>query len=369
MSTLLILPLRCPTIAPAPALSPVFSKLMIQPPLGKPWLLYVLLGSSLALNLLMVSDKDAPAPAEAPVAEAAPAADPTADPAVAVADADAEDGAGINEPVEDPTDAAPLPIEPGEWQSLEAKVEHSLARTFQKNAGEHADALSAVYARLFMWDIDLRRDLQKGDKVRVLWRVSEDGEVEIAAAKLRSRKFGKTLTAYRWQAPGDDYTSYWRGDGVESALRLKNSPLESYEQITSLLKDRPTHKGMDFKTPVGTPVRTPMAGNVTRVNWNWAANGNCVEVQFDDGTLAKFLHLDELKATAGARVQPGQVVALTGNTGRSTAPHLHYQLDRGTRNIDPIDYHGTERRHLTPEVTEAFKAEVERLNALMKSDT
>lgn len=340
---------------------------MIQPPLGKPWLLYALLGSSLVLNLMMVSNKDAPATADAPVADAAPAAESTAAPSAVAA---AEAVAGLDAPLPEPTaDAAEPVTASGEWQFMEARVEHSLARTFQKNTGEHADALSAVYARLFMWDIDLRRDLQKGDKVRVLWRLSESGEVEIAAAKLRSRKFGKTLTAYHWQAPGDEYPSFWRADGTEAGLRLKNSPLDSYEQITSLLKDRPTHRGMDFKTPIGTALRTPKAGNVTRVNWNWAANGNCVEVQFDDGTLAKFLHLDELKATAGARVQPGQVIALTGNTGRSTAPHLHYQLDKGSKNIDPIDYHGTERRHLTSEVTETFKGEVERLNALMKSDT
>ena len=80
----------------------------------------------------------------------------------------------------------------------------------------------------------------------------------------------------------------------------------------------------------------PKAGNVTRVNWNWAANGNCVEVQFDDGTLAKFLHLDELKATAGSRVQPGQVIALSGNTGMSTGPHLHYELHVGGKAVDAM---------------------------------
>ena len=348
-------------------ISPVFPNSMIQPPLGKPWLLYALLGSSLALNLLMVSDKDTPADAGDPVAEVSDV--PSGVAAEATAAADAEAGAGLEAPPVDAEVEVTDAVDLGTWQSLEARVEHSLARTFQKNGGEHADALSAVYARLFMWDIDLRRDLQKGDKVRVLWRLDESGKVEIAAAKLRSRKYGKTLTAYRWQAPGDEYTSYWRSDGVEASLRLKNSPLASYEQITSLLKDRPTHRGMDFKTPVGTPTRTPKAGTVTRVNWNWAANGNCVEVQFDDGTLAKYLHLDELKATAGARVQPGQVVALTGNTGRSTAPHLHYQLDRGKKNIDPIDYHGTERRRLTDEVTATFKVEVERLNAMLNSDS
>ena len=66
-----------------------------------------------------------------------------------------------------------------------------------------------------------------------------------------------------------------------------DGPLDEYEQITSLLKDRPNHKGMDFKTPVGTPVKAPASGTVTRINWNWHANGDCVELKLADGTLAK----------------------------------------------------------------------------------
>lgn len=338
---------------------------MLQPPLGKPWLLYAILGSSLILNLTMVLRSPDEASTAAPVADAAPVVEDGAPSLTAAALTAASTPSAL--PVAAQVDDAAMV--PGEWTALEASVEHSLARTFQGVAGEHADALSAIYARLFMWDIDLRRDLQQGDKVRVLWRVGDDGEIEIAAAKLRSRKYNKTLTAYRWQAPGDDFPSYWQANGAEAALRLKSSPLASYEQITSLLKDRPTHKGMDFKVPVGTSVHTPKAGTVTRVNWNWSANGNCVEVKFDDGTLAKFLHLDALQTSAGARVQSGQVIALSGNTGHSTAPHLHYQLSRGSEIIDPIDYHGTERRQLTADVMRAFSAEVEHLNEQLRSAT
>jgi murein DD-endopeptidase len=327
---------------------------MMQPPYGKPWLLYGLLGGSLALNVLMTLDKPpteptaAAAEAHTEVAPALPAVD-NVDVAVNDVDVDVD-----------------VDVAPGEWRVVEARVRHSLARTFQDAVGgEHADALSAVYARLFMWDLDMRRDLQQGDKVRVAWRLNEEGSVEVLAASFRSRKFAKTLTAYRWTRPGDDFPSYWRADGVESSFRLKSGPLQDYEQITSLLKDRPSHQGMDFKAPVGTPIRSPHTGTVSRVNWNWAGNGNCVEVQFSDGVTAKFLHLSELKVTAGAHIQPGQVIALTGNTGRSTAPHLHYQLERGSETLDPVDYHGTERRQLGSDIMPAFLAEAERLSGLL----
>jgi murein DD-endopeptidase MepM/ murein hydrolase activator NlpD len=106
---------------------------------------------------------------------------------------------------------------------------------------------------------------------------------------------------------------------------------------------------MDFKTPVGTAVRSPKAGTVTRTNWNVGANGDCVELRYADGVLAKFLHLQSVGVRVGQRVAAGAIIATSGNTGRSTAPHLHYQLDRGERAIDPVDYHGTTRRKLPAE--------------------
>lgn len=316
-------------------------------------ILVAMLACSVTLNVVQLfsgscSEEHAPtaaaslaeqAPEQAPEAAAeatANAADPQVD--------QVEDSAGAAAPVQ--LEAAPAAPTLGEWKSLAARVEQSLARTFQNAAGEDGDALSSVYARLFVWDLDLRRDLQAGDTIAVVWRKGPDGFPAIGAASFHSQKLGRTLTAFPWKATGDTYSSYWRLDGTEVPMRLKDGPITQYEQITSLLKDRPTHKGMDFKTPVGTEITAPGAGTVTRVNWNWTYNGNCIEIRLDDGVLAKFLHLSENRVAAGARVSSGQVIALSGNTGHSTAPHLHYQLDKGTKTVDPLDYHGTIRRQL-----------------------
>lgn len=330
----------------------------------KPVVLYGLLAASLVLNVFLLL-------------RGGPDGQPGGETGIESADLDAE---GSGEPVEEaPAEAAakpgaanPAAEQPAAgapsadgWTVVRAKVESSLARTFQLNAGEDGDALSSVYTRLFVWDLDLRRDMQAGDALAVAWRKAADGLPEIAAANLKSMKLGKTVTAYRWQAPGDQFPSYWHPDGSEAPLRLKNGPLDSYEQITSLLKDRPTHKGMDFKTPVGTEVKSPKAGTVLRVNWNWGANGNCIEVRFEDGVLAKFLHLSENRVKEGDRVSAGQVIALSGNTGHSTAPHLHYQLDRDSKTLDPLDYHGTVRRTLTPEQTAALKRDTAGFEAML----
>ncbi|MCB9742971.1 MAG: M23 family metallopeptidase [Alphaproteobacteria bacterium] len=335
-------------------------------PDSPPYLLYGILGASLVLNLFMAIDRD-PAPPES--GDVGLSADVSSfevaegETALAEASAPAVASAGVEVIA---MDAAPGGGSVGGFHAVRGVVDHSLARTFQSEVGdENADAVAAVYSRQFMWDLDLRRDLRKGDVVTAAYRVLDNGDVDMPVAWFESSKLGRTLKAYRYQAPGDAYASYWYVDGTEVPLRLVAGPLEDYEQITSLLKDRPTHKGMDFKADVGTPVVSPKAGTVTRVNWNWSANGNCVEVRYADGTLAKFLHLDTVKVQAGQHVSSGQVLADSGNTGRSTAPHLHYQLDKGNKVIDPLDFHDTIRRKLPASAMQDFNREVARLDALL----
>lgn len=315
----------------------------LDPPDGRPWALLVLCGGSLLLNVVLATRLWMASPADEVVA----AADVTA-PAAEAAPAEV---AAAAEPVE----AAPAaPTDPNLIR-IRTPINGSLALTFQGAAGEHGDVLSAVYARLFVWDLDLRKDLQRGDEIAVAY--SWDGELaHIPVASYRSGKLGKELRAYEFKAAGDHYPSWWDASGTEVPHRLIEDPLSgNYEQVTSLLKDRPTHKGMDFKVDVGTPVATPKGATVVRTDWNWKYNGNCVEVRYDDGTLARFLHLSETKVEAGQRLAAGTVVGLTGNTGRSTAPHLHYELERNGAVVDPVKYHGTVRRTLGESDLPAFE--------------
>lgn len=328
---------------------------MSNPPFAKLWLLYVALAFSLGLNVVLWFDGGSSDGTQVASLEEDLVEDPSGETEV------------VEEVAVEPAAAAPETAPVAGWTELHAKVDQSLARTFQQTAGESGDALSSVFARLVVWDVNLRRDLQAGDAVAVVWRVGADGVPEIAAARLQSQKLGRTMSAYAWKAPGDAYPSFWHLDGTEVPLRLKEGPLAQYEQITSLLKDRPTHKGMDFKTPVGTEVLASRAGTVTRVNWNWGSNGNCIEIRNDDGVMAKYLHLSENKVAEGDKVRPGQVIALTGNTGHSTAPHLHYQLDRGTKTLDPLEYHGTERRSVDPAQVAILQSDTKAFQAALDS--
>lgn len=253
------------------------------------------------------------------------------------------------------------------YQHLSLSVKGSIARTFNQALGaEEGDLVSAFYSRIFMWDLDLKSDVRAGDKLTLLYRIGEDRQVEIAAATYRSSKHNRTYRAYHFQQDGRPYPHFYSEDGKEVAARLFHSPLADYEQVTSLLKDRPTHKGIDFKAPVGTDVLAPHAGRIGRVNWgSFKYNGNCVELIFDNGNIAKFLHLDKLPDTTkpGLRVKAGEAFATSGNTGRSTAPHLHYQVETPKgRIIDPFESEKTTHLQLPKAEMPTFLEKVSELD-------
>jgi len=251
---------------------------------------------------------------------------------------------------------------------VRANVERNIPHSFRQVVPDISDALGQVYARNFVWDLTMQRDLRAGDTLAVVFEEPPQGEIIVHAATLASQRYGRTFEAFRFQATGDPFPSYWTADGTEVPRRLNNSPIEAYEQITSLLRDRPNHHGIDFKAPVGTPITSPFAGTVLRTNWNAAANGTCIEIQYHDGMVGKFLHLSENRVAVGDQVTAGQVIALSGNTGNSTGPHLHYQLNQGASGavLDPVDVHGTYRRQLSDADRQRFQDVVTQMRARLE---
>ena len=342
-----------------------------HPPGGRPWGLFMLLGGSLGLNIFLVSQLGDAGASMIPDAKAAMVSEPPDQWAAGEQEANdivvTADGIVSEEALAQPI-VEPAVERPDGLNVLEISVSHSLARSFSNSApGAHADVVAAVYARLFFWDLDLRRDLQRGDTINVAYEW--DGVLaQIPVASYFSNKLNRRLRAYRFQADDSRFSSYWDERGREVGYRLVDGPLQTYEQVTSLLKDRPTHKGMDFKAPEGTEVVAPRDGTITRTNWNLAFNGNCVEMRYSDGTLARFLHLSKVSVARGTRITAGQAIGATGNTGRSTAPHLHYELERHGRVLDPIDYHGVQRRSLTSEEMIRFAAVMKELDGWLQTE-
>lgn len=253
-----------------------------------------------------------------------------------------------------PAPGAPAPAGP---RYGEAEVTATLEGAMVEIAGvDEGPRLAQVAKRVLVWWIDLRRDLRRGDRIGLVYEPVPDEEPRVHALWFESEKLGAERTALRFQASGARFPRWYETNGTEVAETLVPSPIEEYEQITSLLRDGRGHRGVDFKAPVGTPILAPFDGVVRRRNWSTRRNGYCLElVDRRRGLTAYFLHLDEIPGHVrpGRRVKTGEVIAKSGNTGRSTAPHLHYQLERGGKVLDPFRVHKTRRRRLSPEDQQA----------------
>jgi murein DD-endopeptidase MepM/ murein hydrolase activator NlpD len=250
--------------------------------------------------------------------------------------------------------------------SINGPLESAIVTSQGKEVGT---PLTQVVNRSLVWWVRVPQDLVKGDTLSVVYETRDGQEPLVHAVRFESRKMGKTFEAYRYKTSPEGFARYYQADGSELEERLVDSPLETYEQITSLLRDGRKHKGVDFKTPVGTPVLATFDGVVLRKNWNFRGNGNSIELKESggQGRSALFLHLSELPKTlaAGQRFKRGEVIGKSGNTGHSFAPHLHYQLMRGDTVVDPFDSHKTTRLSLPAADRAGFDKKMNELKALM----
>lgn len=255
------------------------------------------------------------------------------------------------------TGTAPTPLTGPRLVAL--KIDSSLEAALVAAVGSDVGTpLSQVVNRVLIWWVDVRRELRRGDRIEIVYEPRTGEEPLAHAIWFRSGKLGRTVSAISYQAKGEPFARWYGEDGSEIELRLDGGPVDRYEQVTSLLNDGRRHKGVDFKTPVGTEVRSPFEGVVVRKNWG-KRNGNCIELEdVHSGRHAKLLHLDAIEpgVKAGARVKKGQVIARSGNTGRSMAPHLHYQLEAAGKPINPFAIHKTWRAKLSAEEAEKAKA-------------
>ncbi|HET6579009.1 MAG TPA: M23 family metallopeptidase, partial [Gemmatimonadales bacterium] len=97
------------------------------------------------------------------------------------------------------------------------------------------------------------------------------------------------------------------------------------------------HEGIDVVAPLGSPIEAPAAGVVTDAGWE-SGYGNTVTLDHGYGIVTKFAHASKLLVKTGQHVSRGQRIALVGNTGLATGPHLHYEVHVNGRPVDPLRY-------------------------------
>jgi murein DD-endopeptidase MepM/ murein hydrolase activator NlpD len=197
-------------------------------------------------------------------------------------------------------------------------------------------------ADVLQWDLDFSRDLRRGDTFEVAFDAVELDGRPAGLGDIWALTFdngGRRLEAYRY---GGDY---YDGEGQPLKKMFLRSPLQ-YAFVTSgynprrlhpVLKTYRPHWGVDYRAKVGTPVRVTASGVVTFAGWS-NGGGRMVKVRHPNGYVTGYLHLSRFAAgiRPGARVRQGDVVAYSGNTGLSTAPHLDYRVQRDGRWINPL---------------------------------
>jgi murein DD-endopeptidase MepM/ murein hydrolase activator NlpD len=216
-----------------------------------------------------------------------------------------------------------------------------------ERAGEDV-GLAVGIAELFGGDVDFYRDLQPGDAIEVVFeQVLRDGARvgygDIVAARLTNA--GRLLSAFRFQ-PAGAKPAYYDAAGLSLKRFFLASPLKfeprvtsgfSYRRLHPVLGIRRPHLGADFGAPKGAPVVAIADASVVSARYT-AGGGNTVTLRHAGGYESRYLHLSAFGAgvRAGARVSQGQVIGRVGATGLVTGAHLHYELLRNGRHVNPV---------------------------------
>ncbi|MCG3197013.1 MAG: hypothetical protein GHCLOJNM_01495 [bacterium] len=129
---------------------------------------------------------------------------------------------------------------------------------------------------------------------------------------------------------------------VSSPYGLRVDPFQVYRQKKVAAgggnerRKMSFHHGVDMSVPKGTPVKAARAGEVIKRQISRRGHGNMIEIRHDDGWCTVYSHNSELLVDVGDKVEQGQVIAYSGSTGRSTGPHLHFEIRRpDQRSVDP----------------------------------
>ena len=129
------------------------------------------------------------------------------------------------------------------------------------------------------------------------------------------------------------------GVSVPSRMPLENATLTSdYGMRTHpILGSRRNHKGIDLAQPTGTPVYATADGVIGRAEW-FSSYGNYIQIEHGGELQTRYAHLSGYAVAAGEQVRKGQLIGYVGSTGRSTGPHLHYEVRVAGDAVDPTPY-------------------------------
>ncbi|WP_440613449.1 peptidoglycan DD-metalloendopeptidase family protein [Candidatus Pelagibacter sp. HIMB1748] len=192
------------------------------------------------------------------------------------------------------------------------------------------------FARIYGFQVDFQRDIRKQDKFQIMYEVFlndknetiETGEILFANLKLSGQDNG----LYYFDKEGSEGHYDKNGKSVKKALMktpingaklsspfgMRKHPIDGYNKM---------HRGTDFAAPTGTPIMASGDGVVKKAGW-CGGGGNCVKIRHNSTYQTVYAHMSKFARgiKAGVRVKQGQTIGYVGSTGKSTGPHLHYEV-------------------------------------------
>ena len=192
------------------------------------------------------------------------------------------------------------------------------------------------FARIYGFQVDFQRDIRKNDNFQIMYEVFEDddgkifetGNIIFADLKLS----GKNNALYYVEKKGSEGHYDENGKSVEKALMktpingarlssafgMRKHPIDGFNKM---------HRGTDFAAPMGTPIMASGSGLITRARW-CGGGGNCIKIKHNSTYETIYAHMKNFARgiKEGIRVKQGQIIGYVGSTGKSTGPHLHYEV-------------------------------------------
>ena len=192
------------------------------------------------------------------------------------------------------------------------------------------------FARIYGFQVDFQRDIKKRDKFQIMYELYsneknetiETGEILFANLKLS----GQDNSLYYFDKPGSEGHYDKSGKSIKKALMktpingarlsspfgMRKHPIDGFNKM---------HRGTDFAAPMGTPIMASGDGVVKKAGW-CGGGGNCVKIRHNSTYETVYAHMSKFARgiKVGVRVKQGQTIGYVGSTGKSTGPHLHYEV-------------------------------------------
>jgi murein DD-endopeptidase MepM/ murein hydrolase activator NlpD len=246
-------------------------------------------------------------------------------------------------------------------------------------AAQRADLpqdVTAKLIKLFSWDVDFQRDFRPGDAFETMFEQVrlEDGSDEVRGGDLLYGALtlsGRQLEAYRFEMQ-DGAVEYYDRTGKSLRKFLLRTPVDGARisspfgmRMHPILGYSLMHRGVDFAAPTGTPIYAAGDGRIVEEGRK-GGYGNYIRIRHNGEYSTAYAHMSRFAKgmSPGRRVHQGDVIGYIGTTGRSTGPHLHYEVLRNDAQINPMSVKQPPNIQLAGADLDRFQKEVARIDRL-----